>query len=67
MFQFPSNGKGVPKELMFAVVDCVESFNSLQTGKGFQSDTKLQGLLVFLVSIPFKRERGSKDDFQQIL
>ena len=62
-FPFPSNGKGYPKtNSQPNSARSSTSFNSLQTGKGIQSMKAFsffQGRLK--VSIPFKRERVSKD------
>ena len=61
-FQFPSNGKAYPKDCRKAYpISRKKSFNSLQTGKPIQS--AIQGDLNEIreiVSIPFKRESGSK-------
>ena len=69
-FQFPSNGKADPKSKKVEsgtspCEDPLQSFNSLQTGKRIQSS--LGGLRIKvtfweIVSIPFKRESGSKVD-----
>ena len=62
MFQFPSNGKADPKpdNLFLSGSGCL-SFNSLQTGKRIQRVATCawcgEG---GYVSIPFKRESGSK-------
>ena len=61
-FQFPSNGKAFPNKriVLFAPVT-IKSFNSLQTGKRFQTDWR-SGFSSDdeKVSIPFKRESVSK-------
>ena len=64
LFQFPSNGKADPKNNMpnWTHLWLSESFNSLQTGKRIQRQFAkiLPWLSTKEVSIPFKRERGSK-------
>ena len=62
MFQFPSNGKVDPKTKS-TTIGCklYRGFNSLQTGKCIQRRTAdTRSLLSNYVSIPFKRESGSK-------
>ena len=61
-FQFPSNGKADPKTGRRGFRLARKwSFNSLQTGKRIQSiTTDCHGYLPVRVSIPFKRESGSK-------
>ena len=65
MFQFPSNGKADPKSNIVGAKGLRSplSFNSLQTGKRIQRSLKEAfshcGLYT-IVSIPFKRESGSK-------
>ena len=61
-FQFPSNGKADPKEtIRQAEKRALYSFNSLQTGKRIQRMMVLMlASALLIVSIPFKRESGSK-------
>ena len=62
-FQFPSNGKADPK-MVYRRNQFYESmgFNSLQTGKRIQSHKVIRKSDTWAcVSIPFKRESGSKE------
>ena len=62
LFQFPSNGKADPKSVteFERYLWLYEGFNSLQTGKRIQSQLWFSYGHLQDVSIPFKRESGSK-------
>ena len=63
-FQFPSNGKADPKKNIRRLKKEIKqlSFNSLQTGKRIQRNGEMDPKFAKAhVSIPFKRESGSKD------
>ena len=63
VFQFPSNGKVDPKSVWGKNKSLYsEGFNSLQMGKRIHRETYAKTLETHQgVSIPFKRESGSKD------
>ena len=66
-FQFPSNGKADPKDWQVrCITRYTARFNSLQTGKRIQSSKYARGVRKRRdVSIPFKRESGSKEISRQ--
>ena len=62
-FPFPSNGKAYPKVSTILHYTHTRSFHSLQTGKHIQSSLSQDACSAAGVSIPFKRESISKEEY----